>query len=373
VTVTRASAGSVGAYIPQLDGLRAVAVVAVVAYHVSDWHAPVGGWIGVDLFFALSGFLITRIVLAEAVDRGRPSLRSFWVRRWLRLLPALVVALVVFNLVALVRTPQNYDGEALPLSNVWAWSASALLYVTNWLDLFDPSGIPQGLGHLWSLAVEEQFYLFWPVVLWVVAARSAGERTIRWALRLAVVGTLGSWALAALGAAAASSRAVYFSTPTRVGGLLAGAALGVVWVRSAPSQGWSRTPAWRVARISVVGMFGLLVLVAPVDDTFGMQLGPALVGVLCVGLVAFAVDATGPVRSLLVHPVARWVGRRSYAIYLWHEMIRAWTDDLPRVAAIIVTVGATLLAAELSYRIVERPALALKDRLARSVHPAAPV
>src|SRR2546423_9494280 len=210
---------------PGLDGLRVLAVFAVVAYHLGLGWAP-AGLLGVGVFFTLSGYLITDLLLAQWDGAGRLALGDFWVRRARRLLPALFVMLiVVVAWVALLDRSQ--------LASLWSTVGAAALYVSNWFDVsqhvsyFARFGPPSPLGHLWSLAIEEQFYLLWPWLLWL------GLRTVRRRARLALVTLLGA-AASALAVALIyhtgyDPTRVYEGTDTRAFELLLGAALAMVW------------------------------------------------------------------------------------------------------------------------------------------------
>ena len=248
-------------YIPGLDGLRALAVIAVLLYHAGPRWAP-GGFLGVEVFFVISGYLITSLLLAEWRQRGRIDLAAFWVGRARRLLPALYVLLVVTLAFAVLFLPEEVAGLRLD-------ALAAVGYVTNWYlvlgqeSYFEAVGRPSLLQHLWSLAIEEQFYLLWPLLF--AAGMSLGTR--RWWRRRLLLA-----ALAALVGAAASAllmtvlygtgvepSRLYYGTDTRATGLLVGAALAYVWAPfvwvprrtpgamdrpAAPRHGWVRYARW---------------------------------------------------------------------------------------------------------------------------------
>jgi len=355
-----------GGYQPNLDGLRAVAVTSVVAFHLSGQNLPVGGWIGVDLFFALSGYLITSLLIKEAQAHGAISLRDFWARRWLRLAPALAVALAAFSAYALLGgSVTTSSGDPVPPLASMGWVGSALVYITNWFQAFGRES-PIELGHLWSLAVEEQFYIVWPLAFALIWHRARAER-VRAVMGVAVAGVVGSLVLTAvvIGARGWNSSSwafVYYATPTRIGGMLGGAVLASAWALRTPNQGWSRRGAWRWVCRGSVALFALLAMTSTVEY-FPFVL--PLVLVVTTVMVAGAVDARCRVAQLLQLPIMRWVGRRSYGIYLWHEIYRGVFQPLPRLAAVAVAVIATLLTAELTFRVVETPALRAKARFVR--------
>src|SRR5919199_2143905 len=247
-------------YLPGLDGLRAFAVIAVLFYHAElSWIR--GGFLGVEVFFVISGYLITTLLLTEWHQLGRINLVGFWLRRARRLLPALYLLLVVTLAFAVVFLP----GEAARLRDD---ALAAFGYVTNWYlifnneSYFETVGRPSLLQHLWSLAVEEQFYVLWPllltIALWGVALRRRWKRR-RLALFIALAGAVGSALLmATLFQPGVDPSRVYYGTDTRVAGLLFGATLAFVWV---PGQ----IPRWagrtRPLLLDVAGLVALGALV----------------------------------------------------------------------------------------------------------------
>ncbi|MDI3317060.1 MAG: acyltransferase family protein [Bacillota bacterium] len=345
-------------YITGLDGLRAVAVLAVIAYHLGMAQAR-GGLLGVDVFFVISGYLITDQLAAEYRRSGRIALGHFWLRRARRLLPALyAMLLIVAAYLALVDPARlvNLRGDLLA-----AW-----VYVSNWwfifhkVSYFARFGPPSPLGHLWSLAVEEQFYLLWPLLL------LAGLRLLRRRSRL-VPAVLGLAAASALAMAllfqpGGDPTRVYDGTDTRAFALLIGAALALLWPSGAPPRA-ARPPA-RLA-LEAAGAAGLLVIGAMLawSDEYGSFLyqgGMVLVSVATAAVIAAATPGEGRIARLLSWAPLRWIGLRSYGIYLWHYPVIALTTPVsemnefrPERAAI--QVGATLLIAALSYRFVEEP------------------
>src|SRR5919199_3682700 len=215
-------------YLPGLDGLRALAVTAVLLYHADLKWIP-GGFLGVEIFFVISGYLITALLLSEWRQKGTISLKNFWLRRARRLLPALYVLLVVTLAFAVVFLPGEVAGLR---GDVLA----AVGYVTNWYlifgqeSYFESVGRPSMLQHLWSLAVEEQFYLIWPVVLAVGLGVGATRLRRRRVLTVALLGAAASaLAMALLYTPGVDPSRVYYGTNTRATGLLFGAALAFLW------------------------------------------------------------------------------------------------------------------------------------------------
>ncbi len=353
-------------YIPGLDGLRAVAVFAVIAYHVNLGWAQ-GGLLGVGVFFTLSGYLITDLLLGRWGSSGGLGLADFWMRRARRLLPALIVMLaVVISWVALFHRSQLPDLRG----NVVA----ASLYMSNWwlifqhVSYFARFGPPSPLGHLWSLAVEEQFYLLWPWLLWLglrfIPERNRGSgRRPRLAVVTLVLTAASAVAMAVLYRPGFDPSRVYDGTDTRAFGLLIGAALAAVW----PSRGKRDGKDAKLGRaLDVAGLVGLVAIGLLVWRTD--QYSPFLYRG---GMVALSV-ATAVVVLAVVNPGSRlgralgmrplrWLGVRSYGIYLWHFPVIILTAgalrgrfDLPRAGLQVV---ATVVLASLSWRLVEEPIL----------------
>jgi peptidoglycan/LPS O-acetylase OafA/YrhL len=374
-------------YSPGLDGLRAFAVVAVLLYHAGLTWIP-GGFLGVEVFFVISGYLITALLLAEWHQRGRVDLRAFWIRRARRLLPALYLMLVVTLAFAVVFLP----GEVAKLRGD---AITSFGYVTNWYlvfgheSYFESVGRPSLLKHLWSLAVEEQFYLLWPPVL--AAGLSLGA--LRWRRRrvllLALAGAAASALLMAiLYQPEVDPSRIYFGTDTRATGLLLGAALAFVWApgRSPATAETERTSAklrrlnrvrrrgrlrrrWRWTVPVLLDIAGLAALGGLV--WFCLWLGeyqPFLYrgGFACVALTtAVVITAVVDPRTRLGANVLgwaplRWLGVRSYGIYLWHWPVFMVTRpqlDLPIEGwpLLSLRLAATIALAHLSYHYVETP------------------
>jgi peptidoglycan/LPS O-acetylase OafA/YrhL len=347
-----------GSYRPALDGLRALAVSSVVAYHFG-WGALPGGFLGVDVFFVLSGYLITSILLAEHAQHGRIALSGFYLRRVRRLFPAL--ALVV--LAVLVVTARN--GSPLQLQDRFHDMLAALLYYANWHYIASDQSYFAGLSgasplrHTWSLAIEEQFYFVWPVLLVVLARLGVLRR--RWALLLGVGALTGlsAWAMAHAFDPDAPSRA-YYGSDGRAQQLLVGVLLAVGLFGLREREG--RRTGW--ALVSLLGLGALLLSLNRYHDqsSFYYRGGALLGAVVAAGLIAGVERApTGAVaRWLSVGPVA-WLGRVSYGVYLWHWPVLVWVqvpgdaDAVDRARVALTRVALTLLLATASFYLVERP------------------
>jgi peptidoglycan/LPS O-acetylase OafA/YrhL len=343
-------------YLPGIDGLRAVSVIAVLLYHADLTWIP-GGFLGVEVFFVISGYLITLLLVTEFESTGTVSLRSFWARRARRLLPALYLLLL-----AVVAVAASFYREEL--SGLRGQVGAALAYVTNWYEIviggsyFDAAGRPPFLRHLWSLAVEEQFYLVWPVVLFGLIRLTRNRRL---PLALIVLGgaVASTWWMASLYEPAQDPTRVYYGTDTRASGLLLGAVLAFVW---RPSERRGRRPLGPdLATLTGLGALVFCFLTFKEWERSLYQGGFALVGVLTVVAIAGLVHPAGVIGpALLGNRLMTWIGVRSYGLYLWHwpifvmtrpEVDLSWTPG-PTLA---LRLAATVVAAELSYRFVEMP------------------
>ena len=341
---------------PGIDGLRAIAVSAVFVYH-ADRHLLPGGFLGVDVFFVVSGYLITSLLLAELEASGRIALREFWMRRARRLLPALFVLLGVCLLVAatIERGRIELRGDAL----------AALLYVANWRFVFDHQsyfaqfGRPPLLRHLWSLAVEEQFYVVWPLLL-VLGLRLRRRFAVPVLVAAAAVAsTIEMWVLYRPGG---DPSRVFYGTDTRAAPLLVGVLLAFVWKPDALPMLSQRRASTLVDAASIAALACVVyAFVAVHDDETRVYHGGFLLLALCAAaLLATIVHPQGRLGRFLARPVPRWVGERSYAIYLWHWPVLAFTRPgvdihLPAALVFVLQASITLVLADLSYRFVESP------------------
>ncbi len=350
-------------YLPGLDGLRALAVGAVVLYHGEISWVP-GGFLGVEVFFVISGYLITTLLLAEWKRTGaggrRPgiALGEFWRRRARRLLPALFLLLAVCSFVTLVWHPEElatFRGDAL----------AAFGYVTNWYAIFRETSYFEGVGrppllqHLWSLAVEEQFYLVWPL-LFVAGMRALGRRWMLVAILAAAGGSV--LLMRTLFDPAVDPTRVYYGTDTRAAGLLFGCALAYVWspwrLRAKTGPGAS----WFLDAVGLLALARLLQIIFTRDefDPWVYTEGITTVSLLTVVVIAVAVHPAARLgRVLGVRPLV-WVGKRSYGIYLWHWPVMVLTRpgldiDLSGAPLFALRVALTVGLAEISYRFVEVP------------------
>ena len=391
-------------YIPALDGLRTLAVVAVVLYHLNLTWAQ-GGLLGVTIFFVLSGYLITRLLLNEVAKTGRIDLKSFWIRRIRRLFPAVVTVVVVtcalctvFNHVMLTKMRPDILPSLLFLNNWWQ--------IAQNVSYFNALGDPSPLTHFWSLAIEEQFYLIWPPLLFAMVSMHVSKpNTRRVVLGLSAVSAL---AMMALYNPAADPSRVYYGTDTRVFSLLLGAWMAFIPDRdlapvrlahrlgldrlvraakrgkldknakgghdektdsaaeAAPAQPSALVRFWSSpASIDVLGVVGLVGLAAMVALTNGYTAfqyrgGTLLCSILTLMVIAACVQPQGMVaRALAAEPLV-WVGKRSYSIYLWHYPLLLLMNPVANINdtpwwQYILQVLLVVAVAECSYRFIETP------------------
>ena len=380
-------------YIPALDGLRTLAVVAVVLYHLNLTWAQ-GGLLGVTIFFVLSGYLITRLLLNEIAKTGRIDLKSFWIRRIRRLFPAVVTVVVVtcalctvFNHVMLTKMRPDILPSLLFFNNWWQ--------IMQDVSYFNALGDPSPLTHFWSLAIEEQFYLIWPpLLLAMVSVHMSKPNTRRVVLGLAAVSAV---AMMVLYNPATDPSRVYYGTDTRVFSLLLGAwmafipdrdlaparlvrHLGLDRLAGAAKHGKSKSDTAEAATtkpselarfwsspasidlMGVVGLVGLAAMVALTNGYTAFQYrgGTLLCSILTLMVIAACVQPQGMVaRALAAEPLV-WIGKRSYSIYLWHYPLLLLMNPVANINdtpwwQYILQVLLVVAVAECSYRFIETP------------------
>jgi peptidoglycan/LPS O-acetylase OafA/YrhL len=333
-----------------------------MAFHLAPAWVP-GGFLGVDVFFVVSGFLITTLLLREVASTGRIRLPRFWVRRARRLLPALALVLVTCIPVAWLTEPDLMVGIGRQL-------LGALTFSTNWVeiaagtDYFDETQ-PELLRILWSLAIEEQFYLVWPVLLVILLATvRAGSRRVRVVMAGALASVLAMTLLfTPVGGPGADPTRVYYGTDTHAFGLLLGAAMTLRWAKASPVLQGARAQV--LPPLALVGLFALFALLRS-DSPLTYPLGLLTASLLALVLV-LACDAarTEPTwfTAMLELGVLRWVGERSYGIYLWHwpvacivaAAVMAQPGTVWWVVGVGISVTLTVVLAAASYRWVELP------------------
>ena len=349
-------------YIPAIDGLRAVAVLAVILYHLGFSWIP-GGFLGVDLFFVISGYVITRLLLDSIQRSGGLDLRAFYLARARRLLPPLVFMVVVTLIFISLWAP---DTTKRFLTD----TPFALFGGMNWwlvfrdLDYFEAIGRPPLLQHTWSLAVEAQFYLVWPLVLLLVLKKFGKKRIPGAALLIATVSgivlMLVSFELDASSASKVSH--IYFGTDTHSIGLFLGAALAVSWAPMNFETTVTKKAQDFIDGIGVFGFIGILATFLLIDESQPTlyRLAFPLAGIFGTAIICSIVHPASRFAPILRNKILLWIGERSYAIYLWHWVIfqvtrpsvdlegRTWALYLLRILIVFAL-------ADISLRLVELP------------------
>jgi len=364
--MARNAEGRSTTHVDALDGIRAVAVAAVLCFHQGLSWAP-GGFLGVEAFFVLSGFLITSLLLTEWSGSGRISLGNFWGRRARRLLPALFCVVVACAI---------YERLAGPTGAVPDFGADVLataLYVANWHQIwtgsgyFAQTGLVSPLQHTWSLAIEEQFYLIWPLVLLGLLKLT---RSVRLLFGITVIGAVASAVEMAVlyGPQGAGLNRVYYGTDTRAQALLAGAALAMaVHLRASAKGRPSGAPPRFAVVTAAVGVLGFAGLVAMMDlarssSSWLFRGGFVVVDASVLAIIVSVTSSSpgfSPTRRLLETWPFRKLGLISYGVYLWHFPLFLWlttqSTGLGGTALLALRFGSTLIVSVISYVVVEQP------------------
>ena len=349
-------------YMPGLDGLRALAVLAVLLYHISP-NQFIGGYIGVDLFFVISGFLITYRNLQNIQNPNKTfTLKNFWLRRARRLIPALVLVILVCVPIGAIIYPDILVGAFRQV-------AGALTYSTNWVEIIHGSNYfdqanPSLFKNFWSLAVEEQFYIIWPPLLLLLLSRRLKNSQL-----VTIVATIAVASMVLMGVLAAPDNytRVYYGTDTHCFGLAMGIIFAFIWnkEKGSLSKEWLSAQPW-IPALAPVGLIGFILIVMLVPDTaaftypFGLVLG-SLFSLFLVGAVIIRPDALFT-RITELAPL-RWIGVRSYGIYLWHWpmlvfgriLIPTAMGTVENVAVDVLFALISFVASDLSYRFIEEP------------------
>lgn len=345
-------------YISGLDGLRAISVLAVILYHLHIDGID-GGFLGVTVFFVLSGYLITDLLINEFEKNGRIDFKSFWIKRFRRLIPALVLMLVA--LVTWITLFQRSFLEGLREE-----VAAAFFYVSNWYYIlqdhsyFTKFAPPSPLQHMWSLAVEEQFYIIWPILMLLALTfiRSKGKL----AIFIVLLSFISAEAMAFMYSPDADPSRVYFGTDTRAFSILLGAALAFVWpsAKLSPNVTPDLKKVLNIAGLVSLGILIILMIFTQEDGSFlyygGMYLASAVTAVL----IAVIVHPANSIAKIFSIKPLLWIGERSYGIYIWHFPIivllgiAVKTDEINGMKILLALVLTFILSA-LSYRFVENP------------------
>lgn len=347
--------------VPGLDGLRGLAVLAVVIYHFFGDILP-GGYLGVDMFFVLSGFLITSLLVREFNVTGRISLKGFWLRRFRRILPAALIVLSICTaIVALI-------GGDLAVG-IREQFLGTFFFVNNWTQIatsqtyFAPNEV-QVFAHYWSLAVEEQFYLIWPLLMlgvFAISRRKPKRLPIAVSLILAIASAV---AMALLYSPGEDPTRVYYGTDTHAFGLLIGAMLSLLMTSTDKDMDADSWPAANKGILAgTVGAFALVGYLAQLvwmgaDRDFTYRGGLVLTSVLGAAMIWAVVRESGPLTWIFRTRVMRWLGQRSFSLYLWHwpvVMIVHALSDAPSWLLGLLSLPLSCLLAEVTYQFVENP------------------
>ena len=354
--------GPSSSYVPSLDGLRALAVVAVIIYHSCATWLP-GGLQGVTVFFVLSGYLITSLLIVECIRDGKIDLPHFWLRRARRLLPAIIIVIAACAILFAIFAPSS-------LNRLKSDTLPALFFVSNWwfifqdLSYFEAAAAPSPLGHFWSLAIEEQFYIIWPLLLLLLFKLKVKRKPMMVIIGVLIAISVGDMAL--LYVPGGDPSRVYYGTDTRCFSLLLGAILAFAFpmgrFKKAESDP-SLDPGGRlIGPLGLVGLAGLIAVMLLVDGMSSFwYYGGIFLASACSALAMLAIVKPGTIlfRVFRLRPLV-WIGQRSYGLYLWHFPLLLLMNPLNRTTELpwwgyIVQWAVVFVVAAISYRFVEDP------------------
>lgn len=349
-------------YIPAIDGLRALAVIAVLLYHLGLSWIP-GGFLGVDLFFVISGYVITRLLLDSIAQRGGLDLKEFYLARIRRLLPPLFFMLFISSFIIGIWAPEN-SKKFLTDAPFSIFGGMNWWLVFNQQDYFEASGRPPLLQHTWSLAVEAQFYLIWPLILLLVLKYLGKKRIPAAALIIAATSgitlLLVSYQMDSNNSSDVSH--IYFGTDTHSIGLFLGAALAVSWIPQNFTLTVSRRAQDFIDGIGIFGFLGIISVFLFINESNPSlyKLAFPLAGIFGTAILISIVHPASRFAPLLSNPVFLWIGERSYAIYLWHWVI--FQISRPEIdlegedwALFALRILIVLALSDISLRLVELP------------------
>lgn len=344
-------------YMPGLDGLRAIAVIGIIIYHLNkQWLT--GGFLGVDTFFVISGYLITSLLLKEYEETGIINLKNFWIRRFKRLIPAVLTLAFVVIVVTLVLKPDE-------IINIKKDAIAAIFYFSNWwyiatdVNYFEQFAF-RPLKHLWSLAIEEQFYIVFPILFIFLLLALKKYRNV--VLIFWIISLISLLVMISISQPHMSHSRVYFGTDTRLQTMLLGVILAFLWPPFKLKKHPKKTLTHIIDGIGVFGIFILLLLFYKVNDNSDWIYngGFYLISVMTLFVIMSVVHPTGYFAKVIGNPVFVMIGKRSYSLYLWHfpviSFVHSYYVDgqLPSYVYLLDII-LTIIFAELSYRYIETP------------------
>lgn len=344
-------------YMPGLDGLRAIAVIGIIIYHLNkQWLT--GGFLGVDTFFVISGYLITSLLLFEYESTGIINLKQFWLRRVKRLIPAMSVLVMVVTVATLILKPDE-------IVNIKQDAFAAVFYVSNWwyiasdVNYFEQFAF-MPLKHLWSLAIEEQFYIIFPTVFIFLLLTIKKYRNVT--LILWIVSLISLLTMVIIAQSQTGHSRVYFGTDTRLQTMLLGVIFAFVWPPFKLKKNPNHLLRTIIDSIGVVGIALLLILFLKVNDNSNWIYngGFYLISGLTLLVIISAVHPSGYFAKILGNPLFVYIGKRSYSLYLWHFPVISfvhsyYVDGQLPFYIYAVDIILTIVLAELSYRYIEKP------------------
>lgn len=344
-------------YLPSIDGLRAVAIILVILYHFQIPFAQ-GGFIGVDIFFVLSGYLITNSLMIEWHETKKFEFKEFWLKRLRRLLPAVVTLLIVVLVVCFFFFPSSFKKS-------WSDSIAALFYMSNWwyifkkVPYFDSFGTPSPFKHLWSLAIEEQFYLLWPVALFGLLKWLKKRQHVL--IAIITAGVVSAVLMAVLYNPSAIDR-VYYGTDTRIFAILAGCGLAFLWPYYYLEDNFGQRAQRILDGAGGAALAALIVIALLINEyqTFLYHGGLVLVALFTVILLAVIVHPSSKLGKLFANPVFSWIGKRSYSLYLWHYPVVVLLTPVKLVGTfhfslVMMQLALIVVLANFSYMWIEEP------------------
>ena len=360
-------------HLPGLDGLRGVAIAAVLIFHL-EWAWLPGGFFGVDVFFVLSGFLITTLLLEEHFQSGLISLRSFFFRRMIRLYPALLGLVAFSTLYTLVLHRET------GLSRAASIASSVLFYYANWMTLADTNAWFGGMPHTWSLAIEAQFYVLWALIITGLTRRySSPEKRslllkILTGIALGIVVASSAWR-ALLWAEGATWLRPYLGTDTRLDGVFIGAIVALSRLQCpsptlTPESAKSKQWVFTLLGTAAIAIIATLFHTVPFGSALPGHIGFSLVNLAAAGLIFSILQHPDSLWSNMLswHPLV-WLGKISYSMYIWHVIVvkllkteRLTGAGLPLWAAESMRLVASFLIAAASYYLIERKFIRWKHR-----------